>query len=130
MRMPACAPTSRSPGPPVRITRSVAIVPLAVSTPVTTPRLERLRPVNASRSRTSTFARCIASEYARTLRGGSMQPSVAAYEPPRCPVSASVGLTFTASSAESHDTSSPALRCISTRSRPARSSSFDTARIR
>ena len=80
-------PTSRREGPPVSSTRSVAIVPAVVSTPVTR-RRPRARPRSAVRGTPCARAAtrrppCMASEYARTLRGGSTYPSEATYVPPR-----------------------------------------------
>ncbi len=66
----------------MRSTCSVAIGPAEVSTPTTrrTPAdaVAVSSPVNSVRSRSSTPAAAIAIEYARTFRGGSMQPSVVA----------------------------------------------------
>ena len=61
-RAPTRAPTSRSFGPPVRSSRSVAIVPSGVSTPVNEPSASVWMPRNGVRFRRSTPARWIASE--------------------------------------------------------------------
>ena len=59
----------------------MAMTPSGVCTPVTRrrpPRAAAVRnPRNGVRSRSCTPACCIASEYARTFRGGSIAPSVA-----------------------------------------------------
>ncbi len=55
--------------------------------------------------------------YARTLRGGSMQPSIGEYDAPTIPSGESVGLSRTASSGSTQRTSRPSACCIAIRSR-------------